>query len=129
VAGLGGAAADSGLAALGRDWLVPPLSPAEYDDPAEGGVGRTRGRTAAPGPAVFTEPVRLGAPAGGTTRSPAPTSRRPASPGPMDGGPFLGRGGPRPGLARPGATGKIATNHMIASNRPGDLVRLLLELT
>lgn len=24
---------------------------------------------------------------------------------------------------------EIATNHMIASNRPGDLVRLLLELT
>ncbi len=79
VAGLGGAAAESGLAALGRDWLVPPL-PREYDDPAEAAWA-------------------------GPRRSPAPTSRPPASPGPLTGG----RSGPPrtgPWPRRPGATGR-----------------------
>ena len=59
VAGLGGATAESGLAALGRDWLVPPL-PREYDDPAEAAWAGPR-RT--PHPAgCFTEPVRLARP-------------------------------------------------------------------
>src|SRR6476646_1590645 len=55
VASLGGATARSGLAALGRDWLVLPL-PREYDDPAEAAWAGPR-RT--PHPAgCFTAPGR-----------------------------------------------------------------------
>jgi pimeloyl-ACP methyl ester carboxylesterase len=88
VASLGGATAGSGLAALGRDWLVPPL-PREYDDPAEA--------DAAPG-RLLHRAGPAGAPAGGLPvhphlhqghrRAPAPGRRA-----------VLGRRGPGPGLA------------------------------
>jgi hypothetical protein len=49
-------------------------------------------------------------------------------PRPDDGGPFWAAADRA--LASPAwRYREIATNHMIASNRPGDLVRLLLELT
>ncbi len=49
-------------------------------------------------------------------------------PRPQDGGPFWAAADRA--LASPAwRYREIATNHMIASNRPGDLVRLLLELT
>jgi len=124
VAGLGGAAADSGLAALGRDWLVPPL-PREYDDPAEAAWAGPR-RT--PHPAgCFTEPVRLARPLEDYpfTRT---YIKATGEPRPDDGGPFWAAAD-RALASSAWRYREIATNHMIASNRPGDLVRLLLELT
>jgi pimeloyl-ACP methyl ester carboxylesterase len=112
VTGLGGARGGHGAPALGRDWLVPPL-PREYDDPAEAAWAGPR-RT--PHPAgCFTEPVRTYIKATGEPR-------------PETGGPFWDAADRA--MASPAwRYREIATNHMIAGNRPGDLVRLLLELT
>jgi pimeloyl-ACP methyl ester carboxylesterase len=124
VASLGGATAGSSLAALGRDWLVPPL-PREYDDPAEAAWAGPR-RT--PHPAgCFTEPVRLARPLEDYpfTRT---YIKATGEPRPQDGGPFW-IAADRAQASPAWRYREIPTNHMIASNRPGDLVRLLLELT
>ena len=124
VAGIGGAGGGHGAPALGRDWLVPPL-PREFDDPAEAAWACAR-RT--PHPAgCFTEPVRAGAPAGGLPVHPhLYQGHRRASA--ESGGPFWAAADRA--MASPAwRYREIATNHMIASNRPGKLARLLLELT
>jgi pimeloyl-ACP methyl ester carboxylesterase len=108
---------------LGAAWLVPP-PPRDFDDPAEGEWSMAR-RTPHP-VGCFTEPVRL--------------------PRPLEDYPFTrtyikATGEPRPQAGDPfwaaadqAASSpawryrEIATNHMIPSNRPDELARLLLEL-
>ena len=122
-----GGTAGPGAIGVGGDWLVPP-QPREFDDPAEAAWASAR-RTPQP-VGCFTEPVRL---------------VRPLEDYPFTRTYIKATGEPRPGPGEPGAPfwaaadrvrqspawryREIATNHMIASNRPGDLVRLLLELT
>jgi pimeloyl-ACP methyl ester carboxylesterase len=118
-----GGSAGRGVLGLGSDWLVPPL-PRDYDDPAEAEWANAR-RTPHP-VGCFTEPVRLARPL-----EEYPFTRTyikaTGEPRPEAGGMFW--------AAADRAAGspawryrEIATNHMIASNRPGDLARLLLEL-
>jgi pimeloyl-ACP methyl ester carboxylesterase len=120
VYGTGGnqAAADS------EDWLVPP-PPRQYDDPAEAEWSNAR---RVPHPrGCFTEPVRLS----------MPLEHRPFSLTYIK-----ATGEPRPEGSRGGFWDaadrvlanprwryrEIATNHMVASNRPAELTSLLLEV-
>ena len=116
----GGAGA---VIALGHDWLVPPL-PREFDDPAEAEWAGAR-RTPQP-VGCFTEPVRLARPLEDypftrtyikATGEPRPT-----------GGPFWAAAD-RAKASPAWRYHEIATSHMVASNRPEELARLLLELT
>ena len=121
VGGIGGAG--RGVTGLGRDWLVPPVA-REFDDPAEAawaGVRRT------PHPVgCFTEPVRLARPL-----EEFPFTRTyikaTGEPRPASGGPFW-VAADRAKASPAWRYREIATNHMIASNRPEELVGLLLEL-
>ncbi|HEY7431114.1 MAG TPA: alpha/beta hydrolase family protein [Streptosporangiaceae bacterium] len=104
-------------------WLVPP-SPREYDDPAEA-AWMTARRTPHP-VGCFTEPVALARPLEDFpfTRT---YIKATGEPRPDPGGPFWDAAD----RARESAAWRyreIPTNHMIASNRPQDLVRCLLEL-
>jgi pimeloyl-ACP methyl ester carboxylesterase len=113
-----------GAIELGREWLVPPL-PREFDDPAEAAWAGAR-RT--PHPAgCFTEPVRLPRPLADYpfTRT---YIKATGEPRPEPGGPFWAAAD-RVMNSPAWRYREIATNHMIPSNRPGDLARLLLELT
>jgi pimeloyl-ACP methyl ester carboxylesterase len=109
---------------LGRDWLVPP-QPREFDDPAEA-VWASARRTPQPA-GCFTEPVRLARPL-----EEFPFTRTyikaTGEPRPQDGGPFWAAAD-RAKASPAWRYREIATSHMIASNRPEELVRLLLELT
>jgi pimeloyl-ACP methyl ester carboxylesterase len=112
-----------GVLPLGSDWLVPP-SPRDYDDPAEAEWASAR-RTPHP-VGCFTEPVRLARPLEDWpfTRT---YIKATGEPRPEAGGPFwtaADRADGSPGWRYR----EITTNHMIASNRPDDLVRMLLEL-
>ena len=124
VAGIGGAGGDYGAPELGRDWLVPPHS-REFDDPAEAAWADAR-RT--PHPAgCFTEPVRLARPLEDYpfTRT---YIKATGEPRPESGGPFWAAADRV--MASPAwRYREISTNHMIPSNRPAELARLLLELT
>jgi pimeloyl-ACP methyl ester carboxylesterase len=118
-----GNGAARGVIELGGNWLVPPL-PREFDDPAEAAWAGAR-RT--PHPAgCFTEPVRLPRPLADypftRTYIKATGELRPES-----GGPFWAAAD-RAKASPAWRYREIATNHMIASNRPEDLTRLLLEL-
>jgi len=125
VASTGGAGAGAGRAVigLGRDWLVAPL-PREFDDPAEAAWASAR-RTPHPA-ACFSEPVRLTRPLEDypftRTYIKATGESRPDS-----GGPFWAAAD-RAKASPAWRYREIATNHMIASNRPTELLRLLLEL-
>ena len=123
VAGLAGTGAGYGAPELGRDWLVPPL-PREFDDPAE---AEWTGARRTPHPAAcFTEPVRLARPLEDYpfTRT---YIKATGEPRPRDGEPFWAAAD-RAIASLAWRYQEIATNHMIASNRPGELVRLLLGL-
>ena len=128
LAGPSGAGTSYGAIGLGRDWLVPPL-PREFDDPAE---AQWAGPRRTPHPAgCFTEPVRLA-----HALEDYPFTRTyikaTGEPRPQDGGP--GNGGPfwaaadRVRQSPAWRYREIATGHMVAVNRPGELVRILLEL-
>jgi pimeloyl-ACP methyl ester carboxylesterase len=108
---------------LGEQWLVAPL-PREFDDPAEAAWASAR-RT--PHPAgCFTEPVRLARPLEDYpfTRT---YIKATGEPRPERGGPFWAAAD-RARQSPAWRYREIATTHMIASNRPADLARLLLEL-
>jgi pimeloyl-ACP methyl ester carboxylesterase len=121
---LTGAAAGRGrVIGLGDAWLVPPL-PRDLDDPAEAAWANLR-RTPHP-VGCFTEPVLLA---------------RPLADYPFTRTYIKATGEPRPEPAEPFWAAadrakaspawryrEIATNHMIPSNRPEELARLLLEL-
>jgi pimeloyl-ACP methyl ester carboxylesterase len=124
-AGIGGAARTGyGVLGLGRDWLVPPL-PREFDDPAEAQWAAAR-RTPQPA-ACFTEPVRLARPL-----EDYPFDRTYikaiGEPRPRDGGPFWAAAD-RAQASPAWHYHEIDTNHMIPSNRPEELTRLLLDLS
>jgi pimeloyl-ACP methyl ester carboxylesterase len=108
---------------MGSDWLVPPL-PREFDDPAEGAWMIAR-RTPQP-VGCFTEPVRLERPLEdhAFTRT---YIKATGEPRPEAGHPFWDAADRARGSAA-WRYREISTNHMIASNRPDELVRLLLEL-
>jgi pimeloyl-ACP methyl ester carboxylesterase len=107
----------------GHDWLIPPL-PREFDDPAEAAWATPR-RTPQPA-ACFAEPVRLDRPL-----EDYPLSRTyikaTGEPRPAAGGPFWDAAD-RARQSPAWRYREIATSHMIASNRPAELARLLLEL-
>ena len=119
-----GSGAGRGGIGLGHDWLVAP-QPREFDDPAEAAWANAR-RTPQP-VGCFTEPVRL----------PRPVEDYPftrtyikatGDPRPESGGPFW-TAADRAKASPAWHYREIATSHMVASNRPEELVRLLLELT
>jgi pimeloyl-ACP methyl ester carboxylesterase len=120
---LTGGGAGGSVIELGRDWLVPPL-PRDYDDPAEAAWSAAR-RTAHPA-ACFTEPVRLVRPLEdySFTRT---YIKATGEPRPEPGGPFWAAAD-RARQSPAWRYREIATGHMIPSNRPEDLVRMLLEL-
>lgn len=110
---------------LGEEWLVPPL-PRNYDDPAEAAFADAR-RTPHP-IRCFTEAVRLPRPLEehAFTRTYIKATTDPPS----------ARGGEafwaaaRHAQASPAwRYREVDTNHMIPSNRPQELVELLLELS
>jgi pimeloyl-ACP methyl ester carboxylesterase len=124
VASLSGGLAGPGAITLGREWLVPPQD-REFDDPAEAAWSRAR-RT--PHPAgCFTEPVRLTRPLEDYpfTRTYIKATGQPRS-GPGD--PFWAAADRAKGSPA-WRYREIGTSHMVASNRPGELVSILLELT
>jgi pimeloyl-ACP methyl ester carboxylesterase len=105
---------------FGRDWLIPPI-PREYNTPAETAWENER-RTPQP-LGSFTEPVRLERPLEEYpfTRTYIKASAEPR-PSPM------WVAADRAAASPAWRYREIGTTHMIASNRPHDLVRLLLEL-
>ncbi|HUY50008.1 MAG TPA: alpha/beta hydrolase [Streptosporangiaceae bacterium] len=119
-----GGGAGRGVIGLGGDWLVAPL-PREFDDPAEAAWASAR-RTPQPA-GCFTEPVRLVRPLEDYpfTRT---YIKATGEPRPEPGGPFW-TAADRAMHSPAWRYREIATGHMIPSNRPGDLARLLLELT
>jgi pimeloyl-ACP methyl ester carboxylesterase len=117
----GGSAAAIGP---GASWLVPPR-PRDFDDPAEAAWSAAR-RT--PHPAgCFSEPVRLARPLEDYqfTRTYIKASAEPRADPP---GPFWAAAD-RVRNSSAWRYREIATTHMIPSNHPHDLARLLLELT
>ncbi len=118
------AGAGRGAIELGGDWLVAPL-PREFDDPAEAAWASAR-RTPQPA-CCFTEPVRLVRPLEDYpfTRT---YIKAAGEPRPEPGGPFWAAAD-RARRSPAWRYREIATGHMIPSNRPEDLARLLLELT
>lgn len=110
---------------LGADWLVPPPQRA-FDDPDEA-VWQNQRRTPHP-LGCFTEPVRLAQP---LERLPCTRTYIKAT----------AEGADAPGsqafwsaaeMAKASPAWRyreLATTHMLASNRPADLARVLLELT
>ena len=126
-AGRGGAGrggAGRGVIGLGRDWLVAPL-PREFDDPAEAAWASAR-RTPQP-VGCFTEPVRLARPLEDYpfTRT---YIKATGEPRPESGGPFWAAAD-RAEASPAWRYREVTTGHMVASNRPEELARLLLELT
>jgi pimeloyl-ACP methyl ester carboxylesterase len=119
-----GGTAGPGAIGVGGDWLVPP-QPREFDDPAEAAWASAR-RTPQP-VRCFTEPVRLVRPLEDYpfTRT---YIKATGEPRPEPAGPFWAAAD-RARRSPAWRYREIATGHMIASNRPGDLARLLLELT
>jgi pimeloyl-ACP methyl ester carboxylesterase len=123
---MSGAGYGRGAVGPGESWLVPPPE-RNFEEPASA-VWHTARRTPHP-VGCFTEPVRLSKPLEDYpfTRT---YIKATADPRPAPGG----RGGmfwAAAGYARADPAWRyreIDTNHMVAANRPGDLVNLLLEL-
>ena len=114
-----------GIVGPGRDWLVPPM-PREFEDPAETAWAGPR-RTPHP-VGCFTEPVRLPRPLEDYpfTRTYIKATGEPR-PQAGTGGPFWAAAD-RAKASPAWRYREIATSHMVASNRPGELTELLLEL-
>jgi pimeloyl-ACP methyl ester carboxylesterase len=109
---------------IGEQWLVTP-PPREYDDPAEAAFANAR-RTPHP-IGCFTEPVRLGRPLedfGFSRTYIKATADAPDAPGAKAFWSAAERARSSPAWRYR----EIATNHMVASNRPHELAELLLEL-
>jgi pimeloyl-ACP methyl ester carboxylesterase len=120
---LTGAAGPAAAIGPGAAWLVPPMA-RDFDDPAEAAWAAAR---RSPHPArCFSEPVRLARPLEDYpfTRTYIKASAEPRTEPP---GPFWAAAD-RVSGSPAWRYREIATTHMIASNRPGDLARLLAEL-
>lgn len=113
---------DGGRIAVADEWLVPPV-PRSYDDDAEEAFMTPR-RVAHPR-ACFSEPVRLEKPLEDYVfertyiRAVADAPDAPAA-GPFDAAARRARASSAWNYR------EIATNHMVASNRPAELSRLLI---
>jgi pimeloyl-ACP methyl ester carboxylesterase len=110
---------------LGERWLIPP-PPRDYDDPREA-AWQTERRVPHPS-RCFTEPVRV----------PTPIEEHPfgltyikatADDSDAPGGTEFWRAAAHARASDRWRYREIATNHMVASNRPHELVAILLELT
>ena len=124
VSGLAGRDATEPIT-LEDDWLVPP-PPRTFDDPEEGAWQNQR-RTPHP-VGCFTEPVRLAQP---LERFPCTRTYIKATGDARD-APGSEAFWSAAEMARASPAWRyreLATTHMVASNRPADLVELLLELT
>jgi pimeloyl-ACP methyl ester carboxylesterase len=112
------------IAIAGDAWLVPPPS-RNYDDPAEA-AWQTERRVPHP-LRCFSEPVRVPKPIEehlfGLTYIKA-TADPPDAPG----GAEFWRAAAHAKASRRWRYREIATNHMVASNRPRELVAILLEI-
>jgi pimeloyl-ACP methyl ester carboxylesterase len=122
--GRGTASAASVVLGPGEDWLVPP-SPRDFDDPAEAAFANPR-RVAHP-IGCFTEPVRLERPLEAYPFERTyirATADAPDAPGTavFDAAAARARG------SAAWHYHEIATNHMVASNRPAELTELLLAM-
>lgn len=109
---------------LGEPWLVPPAD-REFDDPAEAAFMNAR-RTAQP-IGCFRDPVRLARPLEDypfTRTYIRATADRPDAPFAAG----FDAAARRASSSTAWRSREIATNHMVASNRPQELVDLLLEL-
>jgi hypothetical protein len=112
------------IAIAGDAWLIPPPS-RSYDDPDEA-AWQTERRVPHP-LRCFTEPVRVPKPIEehlfGLTYIKA-TADPPDAPG----GTEFWRAAAHAKASRRWRYREIATNHMVASNRPQELVAILLEI-
>jgi pimeloyl-ACP methyl ester carboxylesterase len=121
---LGAAGTEAAPMGVGDDWLVP-APPRTFDDPAEAAFATPR-RTPHPR-RCFSEPVRLARPLESFPfrrtyiRATADEPDAPAS-AIFDAAAAHARSSPAWGYH------EIATNHMVASNRPRELADLLLAL-
>lgn len=105
----------------GVDWALPPL-PREYDDPAAGAFSEVR---RVPHPlGCFSEAVKLSQPIESFN---TPLTYIKATGEPRDEGPFW-EAGDRARDSAAWSYHEIDTNHMIPSNRPGELADLLASL-
>jgi len=110
--------------ALGRDWQVPP-TPREFDDPDEAAFMQPR-RIAHP-VGCFVEPVRLTQPLEAFPFSRTyirATADAPDAPGT----PVFEAAAARAQASDAWSYHEIATNHMVPSNRPDELAKILLDL-
>jgi pimeloyl-ACP methyl ester carboxylesterase len=120
-----GLAGDTGpsVLRLGGDWLVPPL-PRDFDDPAEG-VWQNARRVPHP-TACFSEPLRLEKPLEqydfGLTYIKATLEPREAP-----GGQVFWDHADHARESTRWSYHEVATNHMVANNRPQELAALLLQ--
>jgi pimeloyl-ACP methyl ester carboxylesterase len=109
---------------VGQDWLVPPPD-RDYDDPVES-AWQTERRVPHPLP-CFTEPVRIAKPleqhSFGLTYIKA-SADSPDAPG----GEAFWRAAAHAKASERWRYREIATNHLIASNRPLELTAILLEI-
>lgn len=109
---------------VGEDWLVPP-TPRSFDDPAEAEFAGAR-RTPHP-IGCFTEPVRLRRPleelpcSRTYVKATADAAEAPAA------GAFWAAA-ERARSSTAWSYREVATNHMVPSNRPGELAEILLAL-
>ena len=123
VAGLAGRGAIPTIT-LDADWLVPP-PPREFDEPDEAAWQNER-RTPHP-LGCFTEPVHLAQPLEHfpfTRTYIKATAEKPDAPG----SDVFWSAAAMAKASPAWRYREIATTHMVASNRPADLARLLLEL-
>lgn len=102
------------------NWLVPPI-PRDFDDPAEAAFSQPR-RTSHPA-RCFTEAVSLPQPIE-SFDFPLTYIKATGEPRPSSGGPFWTAADHARGSAR-WSYHEIATNHMIANNRPAELATVL----
>jgi pimeloyl-ACP methyl ester carboxylesterase len=110
--------------AVGEDWLVP-AAPRELDDPAEAAFAEPR-RVAHP-IGCFPEPVRLRTPLEDLPLGRTYIKATGASPD--DPGESVFRAAADRARTSPAwRYHEIATNHMVASNRPAELAEILLSL-
>lgn len=121
---IGGFAGHAAAVGPGAAWLVPPLR-RDFDDPAEASWSGAR-RT--PHPArCFSEPVRLARPLEDYTFT-RTYIKASAEPRAEPAGPFWAAAD-RARNSPAWRYREIATTHLVPSNRPDDLARLLSELT
>lgn len=119
--GLGGG---PNMIGLGDDWLIPPPA-RDYDDPDEA-AWQTPRRVAHP-VRCFTEPVRLTTPLEQRTFG-LTYIKAIGEPRDTPGGAAFWEAGQRAQASARWRYHEIDTNHMVASNRPAELVQLLVDV-